>query len=436
MNVVKPGHDRLKAVQLLTQLLKSNVSLSQAFGGEDTVSPLAKAICFGVCRHYYRLQAIAQHLMPKRQKSPVVWVVLLVGLYQLLYLEKPSYAAVKETVDVLDRLHLAWAKGFVNAMLRTFCRSRDTILAELAELNSAGHDAYLYGHPAWLLKAIKKDWPLHWEAIAAANDRHPPMSLRVNLSKISRDEYLKKLQNAGFAAQVQTFSNAGINLQNACSVHELPDFSLGEVSLQDEAAQLAASLLQLKPGLSVLDACAAPGGKTCHILESEPNLKECVALDISESRLARVQENLTRLGLRATLKQGDAATPANWWDGQLFDRILLDAPCSALGVIRRHPDIKLLRTPQEIEQVILTQRALLHSLWPLLRPGGIMVYATCSIIGRENEQQMARFIDENPECALVVSDYSWGHFTGHGWQILPGESDCDGFFYSVLLKKS
>lgn len=430
---MKTVNDRLKAVQILTKLLKSKVSLSQAFGGEDAVvSPLTKAICFGVCRHYYRLQAIAQYLMPKPQKSSVVLIVLLVGLYQLLYLEKPSYAAVKETVDVLEKLHLSWAKGFVNAVLRTFCRDRDTILAEL---NTASHEEFFYGHPAWLLKFIKEDWPLHWEAIAAANDDHPPMSLRVNLSKISRDEYHKKLQNAGFAAQVQTFSKAGLTLDNACSVQELPDFSCGEVSLQDEAAQLAASLLQLKPGLSVLDACAAPGGKTCHILEVEPNLKECVALDISESRLVRVQENLTRLGLHATLKQGDAALPAVWWNGQLFDRILLDAPCSALGVIRRHPDIKLLRTAQEIDQAVATQRALLHSLWPLLCPGGIMVYATCSILGRENEQQMASFINEHHECELMVSDHPWGHFTGHGWQILPGEEKCDGFFYSVLLKK-
>ncbi len=431
MNV---AHDRLNAVKILTQLLTNKRSLSHAFGAEDAVSPLTKAICFGVCRHYYRLQAVAQHLMPKRQKSPAVWIVLLVGLYQLLYLEQPSYAVVKETVDVLDRLHLRWAKGFVNATLRTFCRSRDAILATL---NLAENDEFIHGHPMWLLAAIQEDWPQYWQKIAEANDVHPPMSLRVNLSKISRDEYLKKLQIVGLMARVQTFSHAGLTLEKACSVHELPGFEQGEVSLQDEAAQLAASLLQLQSGLRVLDACAAPGGKTCHLLETEPALAECVALDISESRLMQVRENLTRLGLHATLKQGDAAKPSDWWDGQLFDRILLDAPCSAIGVIRRHPDIKLLRTKDEIEQAVATQRAVLQSLWPLLREGGMMVYATCSIMECENEQQIARFIDEHPtQCELVVADYAWGHFTGHGWQILPGEGDCDGFFYSVLLKKS
>ena len=429
---MKAVNDRLKAVQVLTKLLKNNFSLSQAFASDHAISPLAKAICFGVCRQYYRLQSIAQSLMPKRQKSPVVWVVLLVGLYQLLYLEKPSYAAVKETVDVLDRLHLSWAKGFINAILRTFCRDRDTILAEL---KLTGSEEFIYGHPAWLLQAIKADWPLSWAQIVVANDEHPPMSLRVNLNKITREEYLKKLNTAGLDAEVQRFSSAGLTLHTACSVQELPDFARGEVSLQDEAAQLAASLLQLKPGLRVLDACCAPGGKTCHILEWEPTLKECVALDISESRLLQVRENLTRLSLHATVKQGDAATPAAWWDGQLFDRILLDAPCSAVGVIRRHPDIKLLRTLEEIEQAVLTQHALLRSVWPLLCKGGVMVYATCSILRRENEQQIARFIEEHPECEILVSHYPWGHFTGQGWQILPGEGGCDGFFYSVLSKK-
>ena len=424
-------HDRLKAVRILTYLLKNKCSLSQAFEAEGSLSPLTKAICFGVCRHYYRLEVLAEHLMPKRQKSLVVWVVLLVGLYQLRYLEKPSYAAVKETVNVLNQLHLNWAKGFVNAILRTFCRSQDIMLAQL---QLSFNEAFIYGHPNWLLAKLKVDWPDHWREFVIANDSHPPMSLRVNLSKISRDAYLKKLQAVGLNAQIQTFSNAGLTLHDACSVHELPDFEQGEVSVQDEAAQLAVSLLQLKPRLRVLDACAAPGGKTCHMLELEPNLRECVALDMSESRLMKIQENLTRLGLHATLKQGDATRPSDWWDGQLFDRILLDAPCSATGVIRRHPDIKLLRTPEDIEQLIATQRSLLCKLWPLLRKGGMMVYATCSVLWHENEQQIADFIDEHLACELLPFECPWGHFTGHGRQILPGEGDCDGFFYSVLVK--
>ena len=427
------ANDRVNAVKILIQLLKNNHSLSQSFQEKESVSPLVKAICFGVCRHYYRLQAIAQYLMPKRQKSLEVSVVLLVGLYQLLYLDKPDYAIVKETVDVLPKLNLNWARGFVNAILRTFCRDRETILTTL---NAKGRDEFLYDHPAWFLSIIKADWPEQWTAITEANNAHPPMSLRVNLQKTTREDYLQKLRAVGLNAYIQVFSVAGLTMETPCAVSELPDFDRGVVSLQDGAAQLAASLLQLKPGLRVLDACAAPGGKTCHMLEMEPNLQECVALDVSESRLVQVRENLNRLGLDATVQQGDAATPATWWDGQLFDRILLDAPCSAVGVIRRHPDIKLLRTPEEIDKIILSQQAILENLWPLLREGGMMVYATCSITSRENERQIAQFIATHPDCEFLSGEYPWGHATDHGRQILPGEDGgFDGFFYSVLLKK-
>lgn len=456
---MKPLNERQQAVLILEKLLKNKVSLSQSFqqAGElhspqlgfrqgalergerecnaaenlstKSLSPWCKAICFGVCRHYFRLQAVSSQLMPKPQKSLMVSVVILVGLYQLLYSEKPSYAVVKEMVDILPRVQQAWAKGFVNAILRRACREREAILAQLTQ-----NEAFLYGHPSWLLKVLQTDWPLHWLAIAQANDTPPPMSLRVNLTKISRAAYVEKLILAGFSTELHQYSGAGLTVWPACSVQELPDFAAGEVSLQDEAAQLAMSLLDLAPGLRVLDACAAPGGKTCHLLESEPELRECVAVDISASRLKQIRENLTRLQLDATLKQGDAALPSSWWDGELFDRILLDAPCSAIGVIRRHPDIKLLRTPEELEQVVLMQRKLLHNLWPLLKTGGVLVYATCSVTLRENEQQVAAFIAEQGDCQLLAEDKPWGHFTGHGWQILPGEGNRDGFFYSVLKK--
>ena len=200
-------------------------------------------------------------------------------------------------------------------------------------------------------------------------------------------------------------------------------------------AQLAVSLLSLKPGLRLLDACAAPGGKTCHSLESQPALAACVALDIDSKRLARVQDNLNRLNLKATLLKGDGSQPKTWWDGVLFDRILLDAPCSATGVIRRHPDIKLLRTPADINAVTQLQYNLLRALWPLLAPNGIMVYATCSVMPEENEQQIASFIATQEDCQFLTQTQPWGRATGHGWQILPGENNMDGFFYSVLIKK-
>jgi len=198
---------------------------------------------------------------------------------------------------------------------------------------------------------------------------------------------------------------------------------------------LAATLLLLEPGLRVLDACAAPGGKTCHLLESMPNLKECVALDVNPHRVEQIKENIQRLGLQVTLKVADAAKPDDWWDGEVFDRILLDAPCSALGVIRRHPDIKLLRSPEEINLVTATQRELLCNLWPLLSPGGILVYATCSVLAQENEQQIAAFLDAHADARCVLPDVPWGRRTGHGLQLLPGDADADGFFYSVLMKR-
>ncbi len=223
-------------------------------------------------------------------------------------------------------------------------------------------------------------------------------------------------------------------LQQPCDVTGLPGFDQGFVAVQDGAAQLAVSLLDLKPGLRLLDACCAPGGKTCHILESQPQLNACVALDVDAQRLQRVQDNLKRLQLTAELKQGDALTPAQWWDGQLFDRILLDAPCSATGVIRRHADIKLLRTKEEINAVVQTQFRLLRALWPLLAAGGRLVYATCSIMSAENEQQIASFAAEYVDCVIEKATYPWGRFTGHGYQILPGDHGMDGFFYSVLKK--
>ena len=227
----------------------------------------------------------------------------------------------------------------------------------------------------------------------------------------------------------------GITLTTPCDVHDLPGFSDGDVSVQDEAAQLAVSLLDLKPGLRVLDACCAPGGKTGHILETQSHLSACVALDIERTRLVRVQDNLNRLNVHATLVQGDGLHPESWWDGKPFDRILLDAPCSATGVIRRHPDIKLLRTESDITAVAEVQRGMLRALWPLLAPGGLMVYATCSIMPEENEQQIAPFIAENPDCQFKPRTQAWGQTTGHGWQILPGEHNMDGFYYSVLQKQ-
>ncbi|WP_131782684.1 16S rRNA (cytosine(967)-C(5))-methyltransferase RsmB [Legionella gresilensis] len=420
---------RLNALHVLLKLLKNKVSLTQLLQNDIEQSSLTKAICYGVCRHYYRLEAIADHLLTKRPKQIDVWLTVLIGLYQLNYLNKPEYAVVQETVAMLDKERKSWAKGLVNAVLRRFCREKETILSGLEK-----QDKFMYGHPEWFVRQVKQDWPNAWQTILTNNDAHPPLSLRVNQQRVNRDAYLEHLKQSGFNARAHKYSSVGIELDVPCDVHELPGFAEGHVAVQDEAAQLAAPLLMLKPNLSVLDACAAPGGKTCHILETEPHLKECIALDIDAKRLQRVQDNLSRLGLKATLRQGDVLDLDAWWDGQLFDRVLLDAPCSATGVIRRHPDIKLLRTPTEIEMVVKLQAALLQRIWHVLKPGGILVYATCSILKKENTDQIAHFIRNQADAHYIMEKQPWGVVTDYGYQLLPGINNSDGFFYSVLKK--
>lgn len=422
-------NERAEALTLLLKLFKDKTPLSHLMQANKNLSPMTKEICFGICRHYYRLEALADCLLKKRPKEPEIWLIILIGLYQLHFMKKSDYAVVYETVALLDLLKKSWAKGLVNAVLRTYCREQTKLVSTLQQKEN-----FLYGHPDWFIKRIKNDWPKDWQAILEANDCHPPMSLRVNRRRSSRSDYRLRLEQAGLKLKEHRFSIDGLTLEQPCNVQDLPGFAEGDCSVQDESAQLAVSLLDLKPNLRLLDVCCAPGGKTCHILEAEPGLSACLALDIDEKRLERVRENLSRLGLEANLLQGDGLNPKSWWDGQPFDRILLDAPCSATGVIRRHPDIKLLRTEAEISKISDLQFALLQSLWPLLAPKGILVYATCSVMSQENDEQIARFIAQQSDCQFLAEDKPWGRKLGHGWQILPGDFDNDGFFYSILQK--
>ncbi|MGC1182792.1 16S rRNA (cytosine(967)-C(5))-methyltransferase RsmB [Legionella sp.] len=422
-------NERLHALKILTALLINKSSLSQLMSSSAELTPMTKEICFGFCRHYFRLQAIALCLLKKKPQEIEIWITLLMGLYQLHYMNQPDYAVVKETVALLEKTRNSWAKGLVNAVLRNFCRQKTELLKQLSN-----NPLFVYGQPEWLLKRLKRDWPNDWKTIAQANDVHPPMTLRVNIRKNSVTEYLYALTQAGIEACAHPIASEAITLLSPCDVRQLPGFAEGCFSVQDAAAQLAVSLLSLKPGLRLLDACCAPGGKTCHILETEPELSACVALDVDVKRLSRVEDNLNRLNLHACLMQGDALAPETWWDGQLFDRILLDAPCSATGVIRRHSDIKLLRTDEEIEKITKIQHTMLNVLWPLLTQSGLMVYATCSVLAAENNQQIAKFVAENSDCKLIRKDWTWGHALDHGQQILPGEYTMDGFFYAVLFK--
>ncbi|MBI5612417.1 MAG: 16S rRNA (cytosine(967)-C(5))-methyltransferase RsmB, partial [Gammaproteobacteria bacterium] len=287
---------------------------------------------------------------------------------------------------------------------------------------------------AWLLARLQQAWPQHWQAILAANNERPPLTLRVNLSKLARADYLEKLTAAGLAARPHAGIDSALTLATPCAVTDLPGFAAGEVSVQDGAAQLAAVWLDARPGERVLDACAAPGGKACHVLERAA--VELVAVDRDGARLERLRQNLRRLHLAAEVIAADAAEPAGWWDGRSFQRILLDAPCSGSGVIRRHPDIKLHRRPGDLERLACGQARLLAGLWPLLAPGGKLLYVTCSILPEENDDPVARFLVEHADAVPVALAADLGHARPIGVQLLPGEHELDGFYYACLQKRS
>lgn len=427
---------RTAAVTVLTQVLNQGSSLSSAMPPvltklhPSTERALAQEMCYGMLRWYPRLAAVLDCLLdkPLKARDADVRCLLLLGLYQLIYTRIPDHAAVTETVAAAKALSKPWASGLVNAILRGFLRDRDRLLSEADRDETAAT-----AHPAWLLEEIKTAWPDDWRAIIAANNQRPPMTLRVNARQTRRDDYLAKLAQAGMTASSAPHTTHGVILDQPVDVERLPGFGTGEVSVQDAAAQLAAMLLDVRPGQRVLDACAAPGGKTAHLLELQPDI-DLTALDSDAGRLRRVEENLRRLRLPARVIQGDAALPDAWWDGAPFDRILLDAPCSATGVIRRHPDIKFLRRPEDIDALAQTQTRLLEALWPLLKPGGMLLYATCSILPQENERRITRFLAAHADAAEQVIGAEWGRPVSAGRQILPGEDNMDGFFYARIQK--
>lgn len=396
---------------------------------------LVQAIAYGVCRYYSRLNFILNKLLqkPLAAKENMVHALLLVGLYQLMEMKLPTHAAVAETVSATLPLKKTWAKGLVNAVLRSYLRQEKSLHIELtANLEAT------YAHPTWWITKIREAWPNHWQSILMENNIHPPFALRVNTSQISREVYLQTLQTSGYQATPISETKSGIIVEPAIAVSALPDFEKGHVSVQDGGAQLAAEQLLLQPALSVLDACAAPGGKFIHILQLEPQLTTCIALEKDEKRVSLIKENLARisspLANKAQIICTDAANTKNWWDKKLFDRILLDAPCSASGVIRRHPDIKLLRRPEDINALAKEQMRLLTSLWPTLKPGGFLLYVTCSIFPEENFGIINEFLKNNADAKEEKLNVNWGLPCTIGRQILPGMNGMDGFYFAKMIK--
>ncbi len=427
---------RLAAAKALAAVLNGKASLNSSLPTqmdkvEDRDRGFTQDLAFGTARWQPRLSALAAKLLQKPFKAADadVEALLLVGLYQLLYTRVPAHAAIGETVGCADKLKKPWAKALLNAVLRRAQRESEGLLAELE------HDPVVRtAHPRWLQKSLKAFWPQQWEAICAANNAHPPMILRVNRRHHRRDAYLQLLSEAGIDAAPCVYSIDGIVLQAATDVRSLPGFAEGWISVQDEAAQLAADLLDLAPGQRVLDACCAPGGKTCHILEVEKDLGGVVAVDLEAKRLVRVRENLARLGLSAELIAADGRDTATWWDGKPFQRILLDAPCSATGVIRRHPDIKLTRQPDDIAALAVLQGELLDALWPTLEVGGILLYATCSTLPTENTEVIQAFLARTSGARELDLATTAGIKQPHGRQLLAQEGGHDGFYYAKLIK--
>ncbi|PLP90227.1 16S rRNA (cytosine(967)-C(5))-methyltransferase [Pseudomonas sp. FFUP_PS_473] len=427
---------RLAAARALAAVLSGKASLNSSLPAQlDKVEArdrgLTQDLAFGTARWQPRLSALAEQLLQKPFKSADadVQALLLVGLYQLLYTRTPAHAAIGETVGCADKLKKPWAKALLNAVLRRAQREGNELLSAL-ERDPVVRTA----HPRWLQKSLKAFWPEQWEAICAANNAHPPMILRVNRRHHNRDAYLQLLAEAGIQAAPCQYSRDGIVLAEASDVRNLPGFDQGWISVQDEAAQLAADLMDLAPGQRVLDACCAPGGKTCHLLEAEAGLQQVVAIDLEAKRLTRVRENLDRLGLDAQLIACDARDTASWWDGKGFQRILLDAPCSATGVIRRHPDIKLTRQAEDIPALASLQGELLDALWPTLEVGGILLYATCSSLPTENTEVIDAFLARTPGARELDLATAAGLRQPHGRQLLAQEGGHDGFYYAKLIK--
>ena len=431
MNTANP---RWIALQVMLQVVERGRSLDDVFtsGWYQSLTAsqrdlaLSRELVFGLCRWYYALSVLlATRLQkPLRERDRDIEIILLLGLYQLLVINTEDHAAVNETVKLALAQKKPWARGLVNAVLRGVVRDQ-------VSLDST---AQAQAYPDWILARIRRDWGKQADQALIQGNQRPPMTLRVDTRQAKLDDVIDSLASDGIKARKHAIIATAIELESACDVTQLTGFAQGILSVQDAAAQIAASLLDCEPGARVLDACAAPGGKTIHLLQAYDDIK-LDALDNSETRLERVRQNLGRTDKSAGILVGDAADPDSWFTGIDYDCILADVPCSASGVMRRHPDIKLLRRESDIMPLLAQQRKILDALWRLLKPGGKMLYSTCSIFKDENEVQMKSFLERHPDGReIAVPDAAWGELRPQGRQILTGRDNMDGFYYALLTK--
>ena len=415
----------------------SNLSLTMTDKLTDSRDrALAQELIYGVLRWQIKLDALLSSLLTKKLKTKdqdIQWLLRL-AVYELLACRTPDYAVISDAVNLTRLRRKHWASGMVNGVLRNFLREKQTRLDELNEIQQLSH-------PDWMIEKIQQDWPRHWQTVLQANNQRPPLWLRVNAQRSSGDEYAERCRQTAsengqepILMQTHPFVSSALKLLSAVDVQALPGFAAGVVSVQDAGAQLSASLLAPEPGQKVLDLCAAPGGKTCHLLESYPQIEQMVAVELEANRMQRVEENLQRLQLQAKCLVADARVIGNHYPESYFDRILVDAPCSASGVIRRHPDIKLLRREDDLTSLTGLQFEILQAAWSVLKNGGRLLYVTCSVFRQENEQQIEHFLATHTDAAAESIHADWGHACSVGHQLLPGEDDSDGFYFCLLTK--
>ena len=424
---------RLAALKALSEVLDLNRNLAESEAlsqiRDSRDNAFARHLTYGVLRWLTALEWLAGQLLtkPVKKRERDVQRLLLLGLQQLWHDQTASHAAVNETAECARLLGKPWAVGLINAVLRRFQREQEQLLGKLGQVPQR------FAHPDWMLKEIQQDWPGNWQSIVDANNKQAPLWLRINRQRADESVLRQDLKTAGFEIADHPYASDAISISPPAAVGKIPDFERGWLSVQDPAAQLARDLLDPQDGERILDACAAPGGKTAHLLESCPGI-ELTVLDRQEQRVEQIQQTLNRLGLTADTLVADATAVESWWKGEKFHKILLDAPCSATGVIRRHPEIKWLRSREQVEAAVQLQAGLLTALWPLLETGGILVYATCSIFDRENNQQIHRFLEQHTDAVAEKPAVEWGVARPHGRQIMPGAARMDGFFYAVLRK--
>ena len=437
---------RLASAEIIAAILRQQGSLNTllpAFSEKVNSRDRAflKELCYGTLRSFPRIDCIMSVLLkkPLREKDYDLYGVIATAIHQLDETRVPAHAAINEAVATTLLLNKNWARGLVNGVLRNYQRQRKQLQNDPALTSLI---PYQTAHPEWLVKLWQQDWPNNWQAIIDANNSHPPMTLRINTRLTSRDAYHQQLVDAGIHASATDYSRDGLTLATPAPVESLPGFEKGWCSVQDEAAQLAAFILRPSNNERVLDACCAPGGKFCHLIEMIGEGGEVHGVELDQQRLARVDQNYTRLFKdcsdlpRVATFCATAADPEHWWDGAPYQKILLDAPCSATGVIRRNPDIKLLRSTKQVAELASLQLHLLQSLWPLLAEGGQLLYATCSTLKQENDRVIAQFLEKNTNVSMCRIAGEWGIATEYGRQLFPQQDGPDGFYYALLQKRS